>query len=158
MEKLNAKFVIGKVEGFGSYEWRMNKTLISLSCAAGFLLIPAMAEDETPLEKQMSAMNDAYKAFRKETDPVKGAALAREAQQAALKSAAETPGMLKELPEGPEKAKAMAEYRKMMGKLLVSLCDVEVAFLDGKIEEVAKIVEELKEQKKVGHEKFIKEE
>ncbi|NJR43635.1 MAG: hypothetical protein HC767_14280, partial [Akkermansiaceae bacterium] len=88
----------------------MKKSLFLLSFAAGFLLMPARADEETPLAKQMSAMNDAYKAFRKETDPVKGAALAREAQQSALQSAAETPEMLKELPEGPEKAKAMAEY------------------------------------------------
>jgi soluble cytochrome b562 len=151
--------MIGKIGEFGSYPRRMKKSLFLLSCAVGFLLMPARAEEkETALGKQMEGMNDAYKAFRKETDPVKGAALAREAQQAALKSAAETPEMLTAMPEGPEKAKAQAEYRKMMGKLFVSLCEVEEAFLNGKMEDVAKIVEDLKEQKKVGHEKFIKEE
>jgi soluble cytochrome b562 len=137
----------------------MKKQLILLGCVAGMMLVPTkmLAEEDTPLGKQMEAMNDAYKAFKKETDPVKGAALAREAQTAALKSAAETPKMLKEMPEGAEKAKASAAYRKMMGKLYVSLCEVEEAFINGKIDEVAKIMDTLKEMKKAGHEKFVKE-
>ncbi len=137
----------------------MKKELLLLGCAAGLMLMPIKAEEEhTPLEEQMEVMNDAFKAFRKETDPVKGATLAREAQTAALKSAAEVPAMLKEMPEGPEKAKALAEYRKMIGKLYVTLCEVEEAFLNGKIDEVVKIVEVLKESKKAGHKKFVKEE
>ena len=46
----------------------------------------------------------------------------------------------------------------MMGKLYVTLCEVEEAFLNGKIDEVAKIVDSLKEQKKAGHDKFVKDE
>jgi soluble cytochrome b562 len=124
------------------------------------MLLPARAADEetTPLGKQMEAMNDAYKAFRKETDPVKGAAQAREAQTAALKGAMEVPEMLKTMPEGPEKAKASAAYRKMIGKLYVTLCEVEEAFLNGKIDEVVKLVDSLKELKKTGHKEFIKDE
>jgi soluble cytochrome b562 len=115
-------------------------------------------EEETPLGKQMEVMNDAFKGFRRETDPVKGAAEARIAQEAALKSAAEVPAMLKPMPDGPEKTKALLEYKKMMGKLYISLCEVEEAFLNGKLDEVAKIVESLKEQKKAGHDKFVEEE
>jgi soluble cytochrome b562 len=137
----------------------MKKHLFLLTCAVGLLMTPAMAaEDETPLGKQMEAMNDAFKGFRRETDPVKGATEARVAQQAALKSAMEIPAMLKPMPEGPEKTKALLEYKKMMGKLYVTLCEVEEAFLNGKIDEVAKIVEALKEQKKAGHDKFVEEE
>lgn len=119
--------------------------------------VPAKA-DETPLGLQMEAMNDAYKGFRRETDPVKGAAQARDAQQAVMKSLAESPVVIQEMPEGPDKVKAAVEFRKMMAKLLVSLCEVEEAFLNGKIDDVAKIVDDLKAQKKSGHEKFVKEE
>jgi len=138
----------------------MKKQLFLLGCAAGLLLIPARAEEKehTALGKQMEAMNDAFKAFRKETDPVKGAAQAREAQAAALKGATEVPELIKDMPEGPEKAKAFAAYHKMIGKLYVSLCEVEEAFLNGKIDEVAKLVDSLKEQKKSGHKEFVKEE
>jgi len=136
----------------------MKKQLILLlGCMLG-VIAAVKAEEETPLGVQMEAMNDAYKAFRRETDPVKGAALAREAQVAAIKSALETPTLVTEMPEGPEKVKAALNYRKMMAKVLVSLCEVEEAFIDGKIDEVAKIVDSLKSQKKEGHEKFIKEE
>ena len=141
---------------------RMKKQLFLWSCAASLVLVPARAQEkekaETPLGKQMEAMDDAFKGFRRETDPVKGAAQAREAQQAALKSATEVPAMLKAMPEGPEKAKAMAAFHKMIGKLYVTLCEVEEAFLNGKIDEVAKIVVSLKEMKKAGHDKFIEEE
>lgn len=137
----------------------MKKRLLLLSLGIGLLVVPARGagEEDTPLGKQMEEMNDAFKGFRRETDPVKGAAQAREAQQAALKSAMEIPAMLKAMPEGPEKAKALAEYRKMIGKLFVTLCEVEEAFLNGKIDEVAKIVEALKESKKTGHDKFLEE-
>ena len=124
---------------------------------AALLLAPlnVRADDDSPLHKQMEAMNDAYKAFRKETDPVKGAALAREAQASAIKSLGETPQLVKEIKDPAEQAKAAVQYRKMMATLVGSLCDVEEAFLAGKTDEVAKIVDHLKEQKKEGHDKFV---
>ena len=124
------------------------------------MLTPAQAQDKehTALGKQMETMNDAFKAFRKETDPVKGATQAREAQAAILKSASEVPETVKEMPEGPVKAKASAAYRKMVGKLYVTLCEVEEAFLNGKVDEVAKLVDSLKEMKKTGHKEFVKDE
>ena len=134
---------------------------LSLPCLAAYLMMsPAFAAetDKSPLGKQMEAMNSAFKAFRSETDPAKGAAKAREAQAAALQSALEVPAMLKSMPDGSDKAKALAEYHRMLGKLYVTLCEVEVAFLDGKVDEVAKIVGSIKEMKKAGHDRFIEEE
>jgi hypothetical protein len=147
------------METAGTFVWgslRMKFQLIMMSCAA-CLVLPVFAEEDTPLGKQMESFNDAYKAFRKATDPAKGAAAAREAQQAVIKGLAETPAMLVKMPEGPAKAKAAAEYRKMLGKVFVSLCEIEEAFLAGKIDDVAKIVLTLKEMKKAGHDKFIAE-
>ena len=113
-------------------------------------------KDQTELGKHMEAMNDAFKALRRETDAVKGAVQAREAEAAVLKGMAEVPELIKEMPESPEKAKALVTYRKMTGKLYVTFCEVEEAFLGGKIEDVAKIVDSLKELKKEGHQKFMK--
>ncbi|MBC8127542.1 MAG: hypothetical protein H8M99_10425 [Gloeobacteraceae cyanobacterium ES-bin-144] len=131
-----------------------------IGLAVGLMTLPVLAEkyEETPLGKQMEAMNDAYKSFRSEKDPAKGAEQARVAQRAALKGMSELPEMLAKMVDGPEKAKAAAGYRKMMGKLYVSLCEVEEAFLAGKTEEVAKIVASLKDMKKAGHDKFMEEE
>lgn len=136
---------------------RMKARLILMTMAA-CLVLPVRAEEETPLGKQMEEMNDAYKVFRRETDPAKGAALARQAQQAIVKSFSEIPTLVTKMPEGPDKAKASAEYRKMMGQVYVALCEVEEAFLAGKVDQVATIVERLKELKKTGHEKFMEDE
>lgn len=123
------------------------------------LWTPARAEEpETPLGKQMEAVDDAFKGFRRETDPVKGAKEARDAQLAALKAAAEIPELVKEMPDGPEKDKAANAYRMGMGKLYISLCEVEKAFLNNELEAVDSIVIELKKMKKEGHKEFMKEE
>ncbi len=120
-------------------------------------VIPASADD-TPLAKQMEIMNDAYKAMRKEEDPAKGAALAKEAQDAMVKAIVEVPELVKAMPDGPDKAKASAEYRKMMGTLISSLAEMELAFLNKDMEKVKAIVEQMRESKKQGHDKFMKEE
>lgn len=133
------------------------KLPVAVLVFAIFAAIPAVRADDTPLGSQMESLNDAYKALRKETDSAKGAAFAREAQQAVLKGLAENPEMLSKMADGPEKTKAAALYRRMMGQLYVLLCDVETAFLEGKTDEVAKHVESIKELKKAGHDKFIEE-
>ena len=139
------------------YSPRMKYRLILMACAA-LVAAPVLKADDTPLGKQMEAMNDAYKAFRKETDPAKGAVLAREAQAAVAKGLTENPEMVAKMPEGADKAKASAAYRKMMGQLYVVLCEVEEAFLSGNLEEVAKLVETMKDMKKTGHDKFMEDE
>jgi hypothetical protein len=135
----------------------MKIQLILLGCTA-CLIAPVSAKEDSPLAKHMEAFNDVYKAFKRESDPAKGAALAREAQQEIVKALSETPELVAKMPDGPEKAKAAAEYRKMVGKVFVSLCEVEEAYLAGKPEEVAKITASLKDMKKQGHDKFMEEE
>ncbi len=134
------------------------KSKIILFACASLVLAPVLRAHDSPLGKQMEAMNDAYKAFRKETDPAKGAALAREAQEAVAKGLTGVPELVAKMPDGAEKAKAAAAYRKMMGQLYVALCEVEEAFLAGNTGEVAKIVEAMKEMKKEGHNKFMEDE
>lgn len=130
---------------------------ILLGCVFG-LALPLVAEAEKPvppLASQMSEMDDAYKAMKKETDPEKGAAAARIAQQAVAKGLAELPEMLIKMPEGPAKAAAAAEYRKLMGETYVAFCKIEQAFLAGKIDEVTELIEAVKALRKSGHQKFI---
>lgn len=126
-----------------------------MTLALGTLLVPAKAAPHSELENQMEALDDAFKGFRRETDPVKGAEQARAAQSATLKAIPELPAMVKAMPDGSEKEKASASYRKMMGKLLVVLCEVEEAFLAGNTEDVVKIVAAVREMKKEGHDKFM---
>lgn len=131
--------------------------LILFSLAATLVFVQPSMADDTPLAKQMEAMNDAYKAMRRETDPAKGAALAREAQDAMVKGIVELPEMVKGMPEGPDKAKASAEYRKMMGNLIATLADMELAFLNNDMAKVKEIVESMRDIKKQGHDKFMEE-
>jgi hypothetical protein len=151
------KFAIGKADGFRSYPARMKNYLFLLIGGMGLFLTPLRAEEHTELGKQMESMDDAFKGFRRETDPVKGAAEARLAQVSALKSAAELPELVKAMPDGPDKVKAALEYRKMMGKLFIVFCEVEEAFLAGKMEDVAALVDSVKDMKKSGHDKFMEE-
>ena len=142
----------------GVYPVRMKTRFVLMAFAASLVLPLSAEEKETPLGKQMESFNDAFKAFRKETDTTKCAALARDAQAAVVKTLTETPDMLKKMPDGPEKAKAAAEYRKMMGKVYVSLCELEEAYLAGNTEEAGKILGSMREMKKAGHDKFMEEE
>lgn len=133
------------------------KLLLYGFAASMMLSLPVMAEEpETALGKQMEAMNDAYKAMRRETDPAKGAALAREAQDAIVKAIVETPELVKGMPEA-DQPKAKAEFRKMMGQLIVTLADMELAFLNNDMPKVQEIVKALRDSKKTGHDKFMEE-
>jgi soluble cytochrome b562 len=134
-----------------------SKFFIAACVVSNLLMIPASADD-SELAKQMEVMNDAYKAMRREEDPAKGAALAREAQDAMVKAIKETPELIKAMPEGPDKSKASAEYRKMMGTLVSTLADMELAFLNKDMEKVKAIVEQMRDAKKKGHDKFMEEE
>ena len=129
--------------------------LILCSLAATLMFVQPSMADDTPLAEQMDAMNDAYKAMRRETDPAKGAALARTAQDAMVKGIVELPEMVIGMPDGPEKAKASAEYRKMMGSLITTLADMELAYLNNDMAKVKEIVGSMRDMKKEGHDKFI---
>ena len=106
----------------------------------------------------MDVMNDAYKQIRREQDPAKGAGLARDAQAAMIKAINEVPQLVKDMPEGDDKAKAMANYRKMMGSLITTLADMELAFLNNDLAKVQEIVQLMRDMKKEGHDQFMEEE
>jgi hypothetical protein len=117
------------------------------------------ADEETPLGKEMEAINDSFKALSKEKDSAKGAALARQAQEGMLKGAAMVPDFIADMiPDAKEKEKAIADYRRLMGESFVVFCKIEIAFLEGKMDEVAKLVDSAKALKKEGHKKYIEEE
>ena len=122
-------------------------------------MMPMQADEETPLGKEMESLNDSFKALNKETDPAKGAALARKAQEASLKGISIVPDFITDMvPDAKDKEKAIADYRRLMGEAFVVFCKIETAFLEGKMEEVAKLADAAKALKKEGHKKYIEEE
>ncbi|HEY8932192.1 MAG TPA: cytochrome b562 [Rariglobus sp.] len=138
----------------------MKAPVFFAACAAAVLsLSPGFAEEEKPhteLGKQMEAVGDAYKAIRKESDPAKGAELARQAQEAVLKSLTETPERIAQLPED-QRPKALANYRTMLGKVFVGFSEIEEAFLANDLAKVKTLMESQRALKKEGHEKYSKE-
>jgi ABC-type transport system substrate-binding protein len=137
----------------------MKKMILPVMLLATACLIPTpVRADDTPMAKQMELIDDAYKAFRRETDPAKGAKAAREAQDAVLKAIPMVPAMVEAMPAGEAKDKALVSYRTQMGKLFVTFCEVEAAFQAKDLAKVTALVDTLKGQKKEGHDEFIEEE
>jgi hypothetical protein len=137
---------------------RMKKLIFPAILFASSLMLPtAVRADDTPLAKEMETIDDAFKGFRRETDPVKGAKAAREAQEAVLKAIPLLPEMVEKMPAGEAKEKAVASYRAQMGQLFVVFCEVEAAFIAKDIPAVTKLVDSVKASKKKGHDEFIPE-
>jgi len=139
---------------------RMKKLIFPALLLASALMLPTpvRAEDDTPLAKEMEKVDEAFKGFRRETDPVKGAKAAREAQEGVIKALAFTPALIEKMPAGEAKEKAIVAYRTQMGQLFVTFCQVEAAFVAKDLPGVAKLVEDVKGAKKKGHDEFMEEE
>ena len=127
------------------------RLFIATSLAA--LALPALADD-TELGKKMDELNDHYKSIRREEDPAKGAVSAREAQKLIAASLEMEPAMLANV-KGPAKANALAMYRQLMGESYVILCKIEQAYLAKDMDKAAELYAQLKELRKVGHDKFV---
>jgi len=113
-------------------------------------------DDETPMTKEMSATSKALKSLRKidlnDWDAL--AKAARDAHTAFLKSMPEVATMVKEMKDGPEKEKALADSRRLMGLCYAALCELELAYLAKDKAKVAAVMSKIKEVKKEGHEKY----
>lgn len=134
----------------------MKSTCIYFSCL--FALVAPVAAEKSgnpTIGREMEAASGAFKALAKETDAEKGAQQARKAQEAILKAMPELPKMVADMADGAEKDKAALQYRKMMGQAYVAFCELEEAFLNGKIADVPAMVASLKTLKKAGHQQFI---
>lgn len=133
----------------------MKPKFLLAACIASMMFVnSASADDETPLGKNMDTMNDQYKDMRREEDPAKSAVLAKAAQDEMIKAIMEIPAIVKKMPDGPDKAKASAEYRMMMGSLISSFAELELAYLNKDMDKANVIIEKLKDMKKEGHKKF----
>jgi hypothetical protein len=135
----------------------MRKLLFPLMAVALASVMPVSADDESPLGEQMEVFNDAYKAMRRVDDNAEGAKLARDAQEALLKSFTMTPGFVEKGGHPDGKEKAMASYRTQIATALVSMCQIEAAFLAGDNDKVQELVQALREAKKKGHTEFMDE-
>ncbi len=135
---------------------RMKKLLISVFALGLFVTAPTQAQD-SPLAEQMDLMNDSYKMIRRNAEPEKNVEYARIAQDAMLKAIMITPEFVETGGHPGPKDVAMAIFRKQVGELFVLWCDMEIALLAEDEEQVAAIIELMKESKKAGHDEFMEE-
>lgn len=134
------------------------KSRILLTACLVALTSPLHAEGgNEKLAEKMDFFNDAYKSFRREKDPAEGAKTAREAQKLIAATLLMTPDLVSKMPDGPDKVKAEAAFRRMMGEVFVLCCKIEEAYIAGDLKKVEELYDGLKDLKKVGHDKFMEE-
>ncbi len=103
----------------------------------------------------MKVVSKSLKGLRKAKTADDKVKLVREAQVATLNSLKYLPKMFVSLKDGKAKAKATADYRRLVGLSYVKLCELELAFLEGDEEKAGKVTKELKGLKKEGHKAYI---
>ena len=111
-------------------------------------------DDETPLAEEMDTLSGSLKGLRKAETTKEKVDLVLAAQKATLKSLEYLPMIFKDIKDAAEKAKATADYKKLVGQTYVKLCELEGAYLAGDEDKADKIKGELKDLKKEGHEKY----
>jgi hypothetical protein len=133
----------------------MNKFALSVLLSAGALLVPVHADDdETPLGEEMDGISSALKGLRRAEGWDAKVALAREAQGYCLNSLEYLPKTFEKIADEKEKAKATADYKRLVGLAYAALCQLESAFLAEDEAAVDTAMDAIKGLKKEGHDKY----
>ena len=136
------------------------KYLLATVFAVAALATPVIAEEDTPLSKEMDKVNKAVKAVNRALSDAaqKDANLAKiaDAKAAMEKALTLEPAMAKDVPAA-DKEKFLADYKAAMQESLKTLEELRAAIADGKADDAAKAMEKLTKGKKDGHKKFKKE-
>lgn len=131
---------------------------MTLTCLAALMTAGMLRaeDDHTPLEETMEQTSDAIKSLRKidENDWVALAEAARKAADGIRKGMEFIPLLIKDMPDGKEKTKAIADYRRMMGLSYANLSELELAYLEEDEEKVDEAMKKVKAGKKEGHKKY----
>ncbi|NNC89975.1 MAG: hypothetical protein HKN82_16075 [Akkermansiaceae bacterium] len=133
-----------------------------------FTLIPALVlslgtgamaadDEETPLAEAMEDLSASLKKLRRARDFNAKAELIRGGEDACIKSLQYLPATIEAMPDGADKTKAVADYRRLMGLTLALMSELELAFLAEDEAKAEELVDKLKDLKKEGHEKYEEE-
>lgn len=131
----------------------------SVFLAASLSCFHAVAEDDdSPLERNMAAMNSSFKVLAKQvSDPQKSAAsleLVDKMKKAATAARDCRPEMAAEIPEA-ERAKFLGNFSEAITDLLGQIDELKSAVKEGRIADAQKMIDEIKESKREGHSTFI---
>ena len=151
------------------YPWiRERKFWLMAAPAIAILLSPlclldlrAADEEEPPIVKYMETINTGYKLLRREarrksfTDAtiVKVVGM----QKAAFAALHEEFSMAKDA-KPAERKKIVVGYMKIQAALVTELMNLEIALLEGRKDDAAKMVDNLAAIKKKGHDGFVEDE
>ncbi|HTJ79207.1 MAG TPA: cytochrome b562 [Rariglobus sp.] len=140
----------------------MKIRLFLAALVIAFISGPLVHADEgkdTPLEKEMKAMNRAFRQLKKQAgDAAQNAsslALVAQMEKAAAAAAGLTPAKAADLPEKDRDA-FEADFKAKMQKFSDELAKVEAAFKAGDNAAAAKLVADLGAQERAGHKEFRK--
>jgi len=115
--------------------------------------------DDTELAKKMDEASGELKMLRRvKDDYAAGVVHIQKAQTAMVACYPMTPAMLEKMPEGKDKAVAMAKYRQTLAKSIATLCQLELAYLAEDQDAIDDATDEWKKSRKAGHSEFIEEE
>jgi hypothetical protein len=134
--------------------------LFALGAMMGLVAVaPVRADDdETPLSEQMEETSAALKGLRKAPDFAAKAELARKGQESTLNSLKYLPKMFAGMKDEKVKAKATADYKRLVGQAYSLFAELEMAFLDEDDAKADAVVDKLKDLKKEGHDAYIEDE
>jgi hypothetical protein len=134
----------------------INRISLVVAIASLSFSLPAMAGEHTPLAKAMEQSGKALKSLRKieKGDWAAGAKAARVAADGIRKSMEFEPALLQEIKDPQKKAKALADYKRLLGKAYTALCELELAYLDEDQAKVDVAMKKVKASKKEGHKKY----
>ena len=129
------------------------KTLAITSVLGLGMIVPVHADD-TPLAEEMDVLSGSLKKLRKAETAAEKVDLVHAAQKSTIKSLQYSPMVFKDIKDEKEKAKATADYKRLIGLTYAKLCELEMAYLAGDEEKADEIKGELKDLKKDGHEEY----
>ena len=137
-------------------------TLLTLlaTLAIGFNVALA-ADDDTPLSKEMKAMNKSLRALKKQAaDPAKkddNLALITGIKTHLDAASKLEPAKTKDIPAA-QKAAYIEKYKKEIADLGKTYDDLEAAIKDGKADDAKKAIDKLADEKEQGHKDFFPDE
>jgi soluble cytochrome b562 len=157
-----AGFTVGFPAGKIQHNKPNQKTQMKLKhlftlLAACAIAVPAFAEEDTPLGKEMEKISKALKAINRNIADAgaKDANLAKLAEAKAANQAAlkYEPAKTKDVPAA-EKAKFLSGYKAAMEEVGKNMDALKAAIEGGKTEDAKALLEKLNGEKKEGHKKY----
>jgi len=137
------------------------KSLLTLALTLAIGSSFALAEEDTPLMKEMKTINKNQRTLKRQVEDAakkdENLALIDASKKAIEASTKLEPMKTKDVPAA-EKAAYLEKYKAQMTELAKSYADLETAVKAGKADDAKKIFEKLSEQKEKGHKDFAPEE